>query len=87
MDLGQGSLASASGSVAAMKSFAGWLGVCRCSTQKSPSCASSLFSAPCLRKNPASACSGALARGPRSAMVLAGSSAATSASSAMRRGP
>ena len=44
-------------------------------------------SAPCLRRKPARACSGALTRGPRSVVLPAATCGATSAARAMRRGP
>ena len=87
IDFGQGKRRSKAGSAAAIRSAAEIAALAFSSTQKSPSWRSWSFVAPCLRRKPASACSGALARGPRSVLELAAIWAATSSARAMRRGP
>ena len=58
-----------------------------CSTQNWPSWVSCSRAAPCLRRNPSSAASGAPVRGPRSSLPGVSARAAISPTAAIRRGP
>ena len=87
MLFGQGKRRSRAGRAVAIKAAAGTAGLALVSTQCPPSSVSCSRVAPCLRRNPSSACGGAEARGPRSMLLLAGVSANTVAASAIRRGP
>ena len=87
MDLGQGIRRSTPGSAAASSAGAAVASACLSSTQYSPSWRACSRLAPCLRRKPSKACSGALIRGPRSEALTEATSALTMAARAMRRGP
>ncbi len=87
IDFGHGKRRSNVGIVCAIRRVAGIAGADFSSTQKSPSRRRSSRAALCLRRKPAIAGSGALARGPRSVLRRAATPASTSAASAIRRGP
>ena len=87
IDFGQGKRRSSVGTAAAISAAVGTEGAALSSTQYSPSTRSCAASALCLRRKPVSACSGAVARGPRSTVRIAATSGARRAASAMRRGP
>ena len=78
-DFGHGNRHSAPTTASATSVAASVPGFSRASTQKPPSRRTSSRVAPCLRRKPANACSGAAPRGPRSSPRPAAAPAATGA--------